>query len=215
MGIQMRLMDFKKIKNIVFDLGDVIINIDPPRTYQAFADLKGISLEKAYEIVDGNAFFDKYDKGYFSDQEFVQYVKEKLEISNSDQEIIAAWNALLLDMPKERIERIQELNKNYTIYLLSNTCSLHIKEVNKIMYKSSGVENLKDLFKTAYFSFDLGLRKPDKTIYTTVLDDAKIKAEETLFLDDNLQNIESAQSLGIHCIHVQKPITMLDYLKDA
>ena len=119
-------MDFTGIKNIIFDLGDVIINIDPPRTYQAFADLKGISLEEAYKIVDDNAFFDKYDKGQFSDQGFVDYVKEKLDLTNSDQEIIDAWNALLLDMPKERIERIQELSK-YDIYLLSNTCSLHIK----------------------------------------------------------------------------------------
>ncbi len=208
-------MDFKKIKNIIFDLGDVIINIDPPRTYQAFADLKGITLEETYKIVDDNAFFDKYDKGHFSDQGFIDYVREKLEVSNSDQEIVAAWNALLLDMPKERIERIQELSKKYTIYLLSNTCSLHIIEVNNILYKSAGVKDLKDLFTTAYFSFDLGLRKPDKTIYIKVLDDANIKADETLFLDDNLQNIEAAQSLGIHCIHVQKPTTMLEYLKDA
>ncbi len=215
MGIETRHMDFKKIKNIIFDLGDVIINIDPPRTYQAFADLKGVSLEKAYDLVDSNAFFDQYDKGLFSDQGFIDYVKGKLEITNSDQEIINAWNALLLDMPKERVERIQELSKKYTVYLLSNTCSLHIKEVNKTLYKSSGVKDLKDLFKTAYFSFDLGLRKPDKTIYSKVLDDANIKAEETLFLDDNLQNIEAAQSFGIHCIHVQKPTTMLDYLKDA
>lgn len=208
-------MDFVGIKNIIFDLGDVIINIDPPRTYQAFADMKGISLDEAYKIVDGNAFFDKYDKGQFSDQEFVDYVKEKLDVPNTDQEIITAWNALLLDMPKERVERIQELSKKYTIYLLSNTCSLHIKEVNNILLKSSGVSDLKNLFTTAYFSFDLGLRKPDKSIYTTMLNDAKIKAEETLFLDDNLQNIEAAQALGIKCIHVQKPTTMLDYLKDA
>ena len=208
-------MNFTGIKNIIFDLGDVIINIDPPRTYQAFADLKGISLEEAYKVVDDNAFFDKYDKGQFTDQGFVDYVKEKLQLSNPDHEIITAWNALLLDMPKERIERIQELSNKYTVYLLSNTCSLHIKEVNKILYTFSGVKNLKDLFKTAYYSFDLGLRKPDKNIYTTVLADANIKAEETLFLDDNLQNIEAAQSLGINCIHVQKPTTMLDYLKDA
>lgn len=208
-------MDLKKIKNIVFDLGDVIINIDPPRTYQAFADLKGISLEEAYSIIDGNGFFEKYDKGLFSDEAFIAFVKETLQLSVSDEEVIIAWNALLLDMPAERVKRIQELSKSYNLYLLSNTCSIHIKEVNNIMMKSSGVKDLKHLFKKAYYSFDLGLRKPDTNIYKAVLDDAQINPEETLFLDDNLPNIIAAQSMGIQCIHVQKPTTMLDYLKDA
>ena len=135
--------------------------------------------------------------------------------SCSDDQIVDAWNALLLDMPKERIERIQELSKKYNLYLLSNTTNIHIIEVNNIMFKSSDVNDLKKLFIKAYYSFDMKMRKPDDEIYLTLLDDAGINAEESVFLDDTLPNIETANRLGIHGIHVQKPIDMLDYLRDA
>lgn len=210
-------MNFSTIKNIIFDLGDVIINIDPPRTYQAYANLMQCSLQEAYQVIDNEyRLFERYDRGEFTDQEFIAYTKSVLKLNHcSDQQIVDAWNALLLDMPKERIERIQALSKSYNLYLLSNTTNIHIIEVNNIMHQSSGVDDLKKLFIKAYYSFDMKMRKPDEEIYTTLLNDANIKAEESVFLDDSLPNIIAAEKVGIKAIHVQKPITMLDYLKDA
>ena len=210
-------MDFSRIKNIIFDLGDVIINIDPPRTYQAFADLMGCSIKEAYEKIDDEfQLFNRYDRGEFSDQEFIAITKRSLGlISCTDSQIIDAWNALLLDMPKGRIERIIELSEKYDLYLLSNTTNIHIIEVNNIMNRSSGVNDLRDLFKKVYYSFDMKMRKPDEEIYTTLLNDADIKAEESVFLDDTLPNIETANRIGIHGIHVKKPVNMIEYLKNA
>lgn len=210
-------MDFGGIKNIIFDLGDVIINIDPPRTYQVFANLMNCSLEEAYiQIDDKHSLFNRYDRGEFTDQGFIEEVKKSLQLEKcSDQEIIDAWNALLLDMPSSRIRRIEELAKKYNLYLLSNTTNIHIIEVNNIMERSSGISDLKDLFIKVFYSFDMKMRKPDEEIYTTLLDDLGIAAEESVFLDDTLVNIEAAEALGIKGIHVQKPVTMLDYLKDA
>ena len=120
----------------------------------------------------------------------------------------------MLDLPPERVELLQKLAVNYRLFLLSNTSSIHITQVNKILEASTGVEKLEDLFETVFLSYEMGLMKPDPRIYQKVLEQAGLKAEETLFLDDNLANIEAASRLGIDTIHVQKPVTILEYLKD-
>jgi epoxide hydrolase-like predicted phosphatase len=132
----------------------------------------------------------------------------------SDEAIDTAWNSLLLDLPPERVELLRRLATRYRLFLLSNTSSIHITQVNKILEASTGVGQLEDLFETVFLSYEMGLMKPDIRIYQQVLDKAGLKAEETLFLDDNADNIRSAAQLGIETIHVQKPVTILEYLKD-
>ena len=128
--------------------------------------------------------------------------------------IDVAWNSLLLDLPPERVELLKKLRENYRLFLLSNTSSIHITQVNKILEATTGIEKLDDLFEKVYYSYDMGLMKPDPAIYLQVLKEQGLEAEETLFLDDNADNIAAASKLGIDTIHVQKPVTILDYLKD-
>lgn len=208
-------MKFEGIKNIVFDLGDVIINIDPPRTYQAFADLLECSLKEAYVKVDGAGFFDRYDRGEFNDSEFLSFVRAELGIEVSDALLMDCWNALLLDIPKQRIERIQALSKKYNLYLLSNTTAIHIDAVNDILEQATGVADLKELFIKTYYSFDMKMRKPDEEIYVTMLSDGNMIAEETVFLDDTLKNVEAANKVGIHGLYVTKENDMLTHLQNA
>lgn len=208
-------MKNSKIKNIIFDLGDVILNIDVPVASKSFAELSGREQAEILELFSQNALFRQFETGELDEAGFRNYVRKILDFSDlSDDAIDTAWNSLLLDLPPERVELLQKLAVNYRLFLLSNTSSIHITQVNKILEASTGVEKLEDLFETVFLSYEMGLMKPDPRIYQKVLEQAGLKAEETLFLDDNLANIEAASRLGIDTIHVQKPVTILEYLKD-
>ncbi|GGH34912.1 haloacid dehalogenase [Dyadobacter endophyticus] len=204
-----------KIKNIIFDLGDVILNIDVPIASKSFADLSGLEQSEIITIFKENELFRQFETGSMDESTFRNYVREILNFPDlSDEAIDTAWNSLLLDLPPERVELLRKLATQYRLFLLSNTSSIHITQVNKILEASTGVEKLEDLFETVFLSYEMGLMKPDTRIYQDVLDQAGLKAEETLFLDDNADNIRGAAQLGIETIHVQKPVTILEYLKD-
>ncbi|MEI7585521.1 HAD family phosphatase [Runella sp.] len=204
------------IKNIIFDLGDVIINIDVPLAARSFAELSKRPLEDVQELIHQNEVFKKFETGHLSAADFRTYIRELLQQPEwSDEAIDTAWNSLLLDIPAERIEKIQELaKKGYRLFLLSNTSSIHIDEVNKILHRTTGIKQLNDLFEKLFLSYDMGIMKPHPDIYHEVLAQAGLLAHESLFLDDNADNIRAAAKVGIQTIHVQKPTSIIDYLKD-
>ena len=206
-------MKNNSIKNIIFDLGNVIINIDFDLTYKAFENLTEKNLKQVYQEFDNQQIWEKYELGELTNKAFIQLLRDALEINASDKKIIDAWNALLLDIPQKRIDKLRELNKNYRLFFLSNTSDLHILDVNRILKETTGVSDLKELVEVAYYSFEMKLRKPDTTIYDEVLKQSQLKASETLFLDDNLDNIIGANSIGLNTIHVTDQ-DMCDYLKD-
>ena len=204
-----------QIRNIIFDLGDVILNIDVPIASKSFADLSGREQHEILTIFKESEIFRQFETGLMDEPTFRNYVREILNFPDlSDEAIDTAWNSLLLDLPPERVELLKKLATKYRLFLLSNTSSIHITQVNKILEASTGVEKLEDLFEVVFLSYEMGLMKPDPRIYQEVLAKAGLKAEETLFLDDNADNIRSAGELGIDTIHVQKPVTILEYLKD-
>jgi len=208
-------MKNSRIKNIVFDLGDVILNIDVPLASSSFGKLSGREQHEILTLFKEKELFRLFETGLVDEDAFRNTIRELLEFPDWSEEIIdTAWNSLLLDIPPARIELIKELGKNYRLFLLSNTSSIHIKQVNKILHAASGVEKLDDLFEKVYLSYEMGLMKPDPAIYLQVLEESGLIAEETLFLDDNADNIAAASKLGIDTILVQKPVTILDYLKD-
>ncbi len=129
----------------------------------------------------------------------------------ADEVIDTAWNTILLDLPVERVKRIQELQGKYRLFLLSNTSPIHIRRVNEIL-TGLGLPVLEDLFERVFYSYEVRLAKPSPEIYSYVLEEAGLKANETAFLDDNYANIQGALSVGIQAVHVQKPLTILDYL---
>lgn len=206
----------KTIKNIIFDLGDVIINIDVPRASQAFAELSQKPFEKVQRLIQHNDVFKKFETGQLFAPDFRNYIREILSQPHwTDAQIDQAWNSLLLDIPSQRIDKIQELaQKGYRLFLLSNTSSIHIEEVNRILHRTTGIAQLGDLFEKLYLSFEMGVMKPHRDIYHGVLQDARILPQESLFLDDNADNIRAASEVGIQTIHVQKPTSIIEYLKD-
>lgn len=208
-------MKNSRIKNIVFDLGDVILNIDVPLASSSFGKLSGREQHEILTLFKEKELFRLFETGLVDEDAFRNMIRELLEFPDWSEEIIdTAWNSLLLDIPPARIELIQELSRNYRLFLLSNTSSIHIKQVNKILHAATGIEKLDELFEKVYLSYEMGIMKPDPAIYLRVLEESDLVAEETLFLDDNADNITAASKLGIDTILVQKPVTILDYLKD-
>jgi epoxide hydrolase-like predicted phosphatase len=208
-------MKNSKIRNIIFDLGDVILNIDVPVASRSFAELSGKEQSEILTIFKENDLFRQFETGSIDEEGFRNFVREILDFSDlSDEAIDTAWNSLLLDLPPERVELLKTLGQNYRLFLLSNTSSIHITQVNKILEASTGIQKLEELFERIFLSYEMGLMKPDVRIYQKVLEQAGLKADETLFLDDNYDNIQAASAIGIQTIHVQKPVTILEYLKD-
>lgn len=205
------------LRNIIFDLGDVIIPIDLSAPIRNFATLANLSEAEVTALWKEHNQILAYETGLIDDQDFRQHVRELLKQRGvasedwADEVIDTAWNTILLDLPVERVRRIQELQGNYRLFLLSNTSPIHIRRVNQIL-AGLGLPVLEDLFERVFYSYEVRLAKPSPEIYSYVLEQAGLKADETAFLDDNYANIQGALSVGIQAVHVQKPLTILDYL---
>jgi glucose-1-phosphatase len=193
------------IKNIIFDLGGVIINLAVEKTHQAFATLSGLPIEEIKARVHHGAYFHEYEKGLITDAEFRDQLRVSLNLKVTDSELDAAWNAMLLDIPMERIQLLERLKKNYSIYLLSNTNNIHLQCFSSIVEQLTGKECIDDYFHKAYYSHLLKLSKPDVAIYEHVLAQNNLMSAETIFLDDNKDNLAGANKAGIQTFHVQHP----------
>jgi FMN phosphatase YigB (HAD superfamily) len=180
------------IKNIVFDFGDIFINLDKKRFARELQKL-GISQESEEML----PVLYQYEKGLISTEKFIAFFEEKLEISS--EKLVKAWNSILLDFPNERLHFIQELaeSKKYRLFLLSNTNDLHIYWIQK----NWGMEQynaFKICFEQFYLSQEINLRKPNNNIYEFVLKTNGLVPKETLFIDDTKENTDAAKALGIH-----------------
>ncbi|WP_378172901.1 HAD family hydrolase [Aquimarina sp. SS2-1] len=179
------------IKTIIFDFGDVFINLDKSATLQSFSQLGINSITK--ELVSIN---ESYEIGVIDTLEFINYYK-KLLPKASDQQIIDGWNAILKDFPKQRLEFIQKLANShmYQLILLSNTNELHI---NWIKENVSFYSDFKSCFDSFYLSHEIHLRKPNQDIFQFVIENHQLNPSEILFIDDTSANTNAAEKLGIH-----------------
>lgn len=205
-------MAIDNVKAIVFDFGNVIINIDLDRSFQAFADLTFKSVSKIKTLFSEAEIFKKYETGFYSDDEFRDVIRQTLSYPLNDEEIDAAWNALLLDVPKERIDYIENLRYKYPVFLLSNTNGIHIDKCSQYFRTQHNIPDFKKLFTEVFLSYKMGLWKPDYQIYQKMLDKIDFKPEEVLFVDDNQDNIDAAKDLGINAIKINPPESFIKIL---
>jgi len=180
------------IKNIIFDFGDIFINLDKEIIFREMQRYGSPSLTPEL-IILSNAF----EVGQISPDIFINGLQSYFSKASS-QEIIAIWNAMLLDFPDYRLEFIEKLAKEseYRLFLLSNTNALHISEVSKIMGNSK-FQRFKNSFEQFYLSHEIHLRKPNTDIYEFVLHKNTLDPTETFFVDDTFENTQSASKLGI------------------
>ncbi|MBI2281340.1 MAG: HAD family phosphatase [Bacteroidetes bacterium] len=191
----------KGIENIILDLGGVIINLNQELTTKAFQQLFPINHNEILEKSQTQQLFEKYETNQISTAEFLQFFKAFNPFINENQ-IIEAWNKMLLDIPLERIDLIKNLSKKYNVFLLSNTNELHYLTIENQYQKVSKNGTFESLFKKAYLSYRIGLRKPNQEIFENLLLDAHLKPENTLFIDDSLEHINAASTLGIRTYHL-------------
>lgn len=196
----------KGIKNIIFDLGGVILDIDYQRTVDAFKAAGLSRFEDEFIQSHQSAFFQSYECGAHSDEEFYDYIRKFCSLK--DSEIDYCWNAMLLRIPLRRLQILQQLQLHYNTFLLSNTNSIHEKAFNSMLKNVCGYEHFGVFFDKVYLSHRIGMRKPDAEIFKKVINDNALNTHETIFIDDSIQHITSAQQLGLHTIHLHGGMTI-------
>ena len=191
-----------KIKNIIFDLGGVVLDIDENIVYQELEKL-GINTT---ELAQSKEFFEimsKFDTGIYTAPTFRKKAKALLGLEKmTDQKFDSIWNAMLLDIPRERIEAIEKIKKHYKIFLMSNSNEIHYDLYVRDLQLRFGYNEFDELFNKSYFSFAEHLEKPNPRFFELILDHEHLLPEETLFIDDTAVNINVAKSLGIRTYHI-------------
>ncbi|MBA3649651.1 MAG: HAD family phosphatase [Chitinophagales bacterium] len=197
------------IKNLIFDYGGVIIDLDYNRTKIQFKKLGVENLDAHFTQIKQTRLFDDLDTGRISNTDFHAQLNQLLNTKLSDKEIDFAWNAMLIGIKQQKFEVLKELKKQYRTFLLSNTNAIHLKSISDYLIKSHRKENLTEYFDETYYSCEIGLRKPGPEIFLKVLNDNNLNPSETLFIDDSLQHIEGAKKVGLKTFHYNPSIHSL------
>ena len=190
----------KNIKNIVFDLGGVLVDLDFKAAINGLQKAGFANVKEQLQSFDREGIFQKFELGEMTAEEFRTAIRENSTVTLTDEEIDALWNAMLLEIPREKLELILDLRGKYMVYLLSNTNSIHWDYVCKNAFNYRGFR-VNDYFEETFLSYEMHLAKPDKAIYEKVLQDANLLPEETLFIDDSEANCKAAEEVDIHAHH--------------
>ncbi len=202
-------MDTVKIQNIIFDLGGVIVNIDPQLTAKAFAELSGTDPVDIMELHKSTNFFTAYEMGKITDAQFRNEIRLFFKKDIPDKKIDQAWGALLLDIPEGKVKMLTQARDQYSTYLLSNTNHIHRLKFCRTFHDQTG-RKLDEYFNKVYYSYEMGKRKPDEDIFMQVMDENNLVPGKTLLIDDSLPNIETAKSLGLKTLHVERNQLKID-----
>jgi len=192
------------IRNILFDFGGVIIDIDPP---SVIYELMKMGVSNGLELHQHLSAHDAYvrlEKNELSPAGFRQLIRDFTGLDLSDAQIDHAWNTIIKDIPPARVELLGRLRKKYGVYLLSNTNAIHYAYYNVYVKKNFGLDKLDELFDRAWYSYQMGLFKPDPEIFRRVLDEGGLVAEETVFIDDLAANVAAAESVGLKGYHLKE-----------
>ncbi len=197
------------IKNILFDLGGVILDINVQSTLKRFYELGFPAELLQYPYHMTTDLFFNYETGKIGTDEFRNEIRKKTNAGITNGEFDEAWNAMLIGVPEERTALLKELSGRYNLYMLSNTSALHVPVFEK-MFKEAGGVSMQKIFTGIYYSFEIGWHKPDLEAWEFVIRDAVINPGETLFLDDNIQNIKASQELGFQAIHIHERTNLMN-----
>jgi len=197
----MKLNDFDAI---IFDLGGVLINLDYQRTEDAFVNLGCSNFNELYSQLNQTDLFDRFETGKVSSFHFVNRLLDMLPQGTNANQVVHAWNAMILDFPQERMKWLSEVGSRQRIFLLSNTNDLHVSSVRSSLTKTVGHGDLESYFEKAYFSCDMGQRKPDVACFEMVVRENGLDPKKTLFIDDSPQHIEGAKQIGLNTFHLKK-----------
>jgi putative hydrolase of the HAD superfamily len=194
------------VKNIIFDFGGVICDLEIQRSVDKFKAFGKPKTEDTASQEEKDQRFEHlvstYETGLITSQQFRNEIRNYYLVPPSDQAIDDAWNALLVGIPETRIGLLENIRKSYRIFLLSNSNDIHYLNFCESLRQVYGYQDFNAIFENAYFSYRLHMRKPDPLIFKWVLDTSKLIPSETLFIDDTLINVQAAIELGINVYHL-------------
>ena len=208
-------MNVNPINAIIFDLGGVLLDINYRLTIEAFNNVGCSDFESIYTQQKQSQLFDDFETGKVSSETFRKSLQKQMEFSISNVEFDNAWNKMLLQLPEQRIELLEKLNKKFSLFLLSNTNEIHIKAFKKIISSSIGYERFENCFKKVYFSSEIGNRKPNASCFEMVLSENKLSAAKTLFIDDSIQHVEGAYKIGIKTLLIESGEELVSIFPDT
>ena len=200
------------IKNIIFDFGGIIVDLDKQAAIDAFCALGFPDADLVDDYVQ-RGIFAAIETGQMSGHEFCNYVRERSGKDLPDATIVHAWTRMLAGIPPYRIKKIKELRKHYRTFLLSNTNAMHWEYSVQEQMPATGYK-MEDCFEQTFLSYRMGIAKPDPEIFRRALHEAGLLPEETLFIDDSQANCQAAASLGIHTFHSQLPEDWMELFKE-
>lgn len=189
------------IQNIIFDFGNVLLDIDLSSVGREMRRLLGDQAGRVQQQLKQAGVFELYETGGLSTPEFVDALRCAAHPPLAETQVIEAWNSILIGMPKARFDLLLGLRQQFNVFLLSNINELHERWIAAYMQRTHGIQDFeKRYFDGVYYSHHIRLRKPDRDVYEYVLADAELIAGETVFFDDLEINVEAARSVGMHGI---------------
>mgnify|MGYP001550060846 CR=1 FL=1 len=194
----------EKTENIIFDLGGVILDIDYNLTRNAFRNLGITDFDGMYSQAGADQLFQKLETGKISEESFYKELNRRTGLNLLPEAIRIAWNAMLLNFREGSLHFLDNISSKYRIFLLSNTNYIHLTSFNKIFLNKKREKPFDKYFEKAFYSCEIGLRKPDRICYEWVLKETGINAGKTLFIDDSAQNIEAAKKVGLQTVHLDE-----------
>ena len=190
----------QNIENIIFDLGGVLLDIDYNLTRAAFEKLGVTHFNEMYSQANADKLFQKLETGNIDEEEFYLELNRSTGMNLSSEKIKEAWNAMLLTFREDSLQFLDQLKGKYKIFLLSNTNKIHHTSFYKLYHQKKRSKKFEEYFDKAFYSFEIGLRKPDEECYEWVLKNLNINPQKTLFIDDSINNIEGAKKVGIQTL---------------
>ena len=208
----------QQIKNIVFDFGGILLDLDYSLSFDRLESLLKIKGDIPDHV---QLILDEYEMGYFSEGAFLHRLQRLTDDIVTERSLVDAWNAMLLDIQVYKLDFVKDLRSSYNTYLLSNTNHTHLAHVRQNMLPAINIEPdsfESDHFVKAYYSHEIKYRKPNHDIYQYVVADSNLDPSETLFIDDNADNVRGAQEVGLHAV-VHDPtlditVKLSDYLSN-
>lgn len=205
----------KNIKNIIFDLGQVIINVNPPAVKEVMKK-KGVGNvdELHIHLVEKDAYH-QLETGMLSPDGFRKKVKDIVDIPLTDDDVDEAWNAMLLDIPRERVKFMTRLKSKYKLYLLSNTNHIHWLNYDRYFQDHFDYPSINTFFSHCWYSYLMGVRKPDPKIFRMVMEEGNFKPGEVAFIDDLKDNVDAAAEHGIVAVHLPAGTEIMDLFSES
>ena len=184
------------IRNVIFDLGGVLIDLDKARCYNEFEALGMKDAQVFLDKPESNEIYYQFERGGINDVEFRTYLRKALPDNVTDESIDKAWSSMLVGIPQYKLDMLLKLRESYVVYLLSNTNNIHWEWALANFFRYRGFR-AEDFFEQEYLSFRLKSCKPEAAIFEQVIKEANVEPMETFFIDDKPENTAMAEKLGL------------------